>query len=128
MGFALLLALGALCDGARPRVTLHFVTLQDPRVQALARRLGIDPGFAETNAVIVGGRAYFKTDAAIEVLSRLPHWSWVRVCRAVHRIVRDGLYDMIACNRYRLLGRSEACVLPMPELMRRVLGRGAQQD
>lgn len=110
-----------------PQASFRFVTMQEPHGQALALRLGIDTGFAETNAVIVGGRAYFKSDAAVEVLSRLPHWSWVRVFRAVPRIVRDGLYDMIARNRYRLFGRSETCLLPTPELMRHFLNRGAQR-
>lgn len=77
-----------------PEATFRFVALQEPYGQALARRFGIDTTFPETNAVIVGGRAYFKSDVAIEVLSRLPHLSWVRVFRAVPRLVRDGLYDM----------------------------------
>jgi predicted DCC family thiol-disulfide oxidoreductase YuxK len=109
-----------------PEATFRFVTLQEPCGQALAQRLGIDTGFAETNAVIVGGRAYFKTDAAIEVLSRLPHWSWVRVCRAVPRLIRDGLYDMIARSRYRLFGKSETCLVPTPDLTRHFLGSDAR--
>jgi predicted DCC family thiol-disulfide oxidoreductase YuxK len=66
-----------------PEATFRFVAVQDPYGQALAQRLGIDTAFAETNAMIVGGRAYFKSDAAIEVLSRLPHWAWVRLFRLV---------------------------------------------
>src|SRR5207248_7873321 len=89
-----------------PEAAFRFVVLQEPYGQALAQRLGIDTAFAETNAVIVDGRAYFKSDAAIEVLSRLPHWAWVRVFRAVPRLVRDGLYDMLARNRYRLFGQA----------------------
>jgi predicted DCC family thiol-disulfide oxidoreductase YuxK len=109
-----------------PEASFRFVAIQERYGEALALRLGIDTAFAETNAVIVGGRAYFKSDAAIEVLSRLPHWSWMRVCRAAPRFVRDGLYDMVARNRYRLFGRTETCLLPTPELMRHFLGSDAR--
>jgi predicted DCC family thiol-disulfide oxidoreductase YuxK len=104
-----------------PEATFRFVTMQEPYGHGLARRLGVDTAFAETNAVIVGGRAYFKSDAAFEVLSRLSYWSWVRAFRAVPRLVRDGLYDMVARNRYRLFGQTETCLLPTPELMRHFL-------
>ena len=50
--------------------------------EILARRLGIDVAMPETNAVIFGDRVYFKSDAAIAVLSSLPRWSWVRACCA----------------------------------------------
>jgi predicted DCC family thiol-disulfide oxidoreductase YuxK len=109
-----------------PQATFRFVAIQEPYGEALAERLGIDTAFAETNAVIVGGRAYFKSDAAIEVLSRLPHWSWMRVCRAAPRPVRDGLYDMIARNRYRLFGRTETCLVPTPDLVRHFLSSDAR--
>ena len=62
-----------------------------------------------------------------EVLSRLPHLSWVRVFRAVPRLVRDGLYDMVARIRYRLFGRTETCLLPTPELTWHFLNRGAER-
>jgi predicted DCC family thiol-disulfide oxidoreductase YuxK len=107
-----------------PEAAFRFVALQEPCGRALARRLGIDAVFAETNAVIVGGRASFQSDAAIEVLSRLPHWSWVRVFYAVPRRVRDRLYDIFARNRYRRFGRTESCLLPTPELMRHFLDSG----
>jgi predicted DCC family thiol-disulfide oxidoreductase YuxK len=110
-----------------PEATFRFVAVQEPYGEALAQRLGIDTAFAETNAMIVDGRAYFKSDAAIEVLSRLPHWSWVRVFRAIPRLVRDGLYDMVARNRYRLFGRTETCLVPTPELMRHFLDCGARR-
>jgi predicted DCC family thiol-disulfide oxidoreductase YuxK len=108
-----------------PAAAFRFVAVQEPYGTALAQRLGIDIAFPQTNAVIVGGRAYFKSDAAIEVLARLPHWSWVRVFRAIPRRVRDGLYDIVARNRYRLFGRTEICLLPTPELTRHFLNRDA---
>jgi len=103
-----------------PQATFRFVTVQDPLGQVLARRLGIDTAFPETNAAILGGRAYFKSDAALEV-SRLKGWSWVRVFRLAPRPLRDAVYDLVARNRYRWFGRTESCPLPTPELARHFL-------
>lgn len=104
-----------------PAASFRFVAVQEPYGDALARRLGIDVAFPETNTVILGGCAYFKSDAGIEVLSRLPRWGWVRVFRTVPRWLRDPLYDAVARNRYRWFGRTATCLLPTPELARHFL-------
>jgi predicted DCC family thiol-disulfide oxidoreductase YuxK len=121
-----------LCSGGArfviardPDAMFRFVTVQEPYGQRLAQRLGIDTAFPETNAAILAGRAYFKSDAAIEVLSRLPRWSWARVLRIVPRMLRDAVYDLVARNRYRMFGRTETCLLPTPELARHFLRDGA---
>jgi predicted DCC family thiol-disulfide oxidoreductase YuxK len=125
-GVCVLCSSGARFVIARdPDATFRFVTVQEPYGQGLAQRLGIDTAFPETNAAILAGRAYFKSDAAIEVLSRLPRWSWARVLRIVPRVLRDAVYDLVARNRYRMFGRTETCLLPTPELARHFLHDGA---
>lgn len=99
-----------------PAARFRFVAIQHEYGLAVARRLGIDPENPETNAVILGGHAYYKSDAALAVLSHLPRWSWVRVLRRVPRRLRDPVYDLIARSRYRIFGRSEACLIPTPDL------------
>ncbi len=105
-----------------PEARFRFVAVQEPYGGELAERLGIDLAFPETNAVILGDRAFFKSDAAIEVLSRLPGWSWVRLGRLAPRRVRNAVYDLIPRNRYRWFGRTDECLLPTPELARHFLG------
>jgi predicted DCC family thiol-disulfide oxidoreductase YuxK len=105
-----------------PAASFRFVAVQEPFGAGLAGRLGIDVAFPETNAVILAGNAFFKSDAAIEVLSRLPGWSWVRLGRVVPRGLRNAIYDLIARNRYRWFGRTGECLLPTPELARHFLG------
>jgi predicted DCC family thiol-disulfide oxidoreductase YuxK len=105
-----------------PAATFRFVAVQESYGRALAERLGIDLAFPETNAVILGDSAYFKSDAVIEVLSRLPGWSWVRLGRIVPRTLRDALYDLIARNRYRWFGQTTECLMPTPDIARHFLG------
>jgi predicted DCC family thiol-disulfide oxidoreductase YuxK len=106
-----------------PEASFRFVAVQEPYGRTLAERLGIDVAFPETNAVILGGTAYFKSDAAIEVLSRLPFWWWVRLGRIVPKRLRDAGYDLIARNRYHWFGRTETCLVPSPDLARHFLSQ-----
>ena len=73
----------------------------------------------ETNAVIVRGRAQFKSGTAIEVLRWLPRWRWARLLSFVPGTLRDFIYDRIAQNRCRLFGRTEACMMPTSSITRR---------
>jgi predicted DCC family thiol-disulfide oxidoreductase YuxK len=111
-----------------PGATFRFVAVQQPHGQVLARRLGIDVDFPQTNAVILNGLAYFKSDGAIQVLSRLPRLSWIRALSWVPRALRDLVYDGVARNRYRLFGRADSCLVPTPDLARHFLRDGELPD
>ena len=50
----------------------RFLPIQSERGRTLAVRHGINPDAPETNAVVSGGRMFFKSDAALVVLGRLP--------------------------------------------------------
>ena len=50
----------------------RFTAIQSPYGTRLAQAFGIDPDDPDTNAVVHGGVAYFKSDAALTVLSALP--------------------------------------------------------
>ena len=99
----------------------RFTAIQSPYGTRLARAFGIDPQDPDTNAVIHGGVAYFKSDAALTVLSHLPGFSWVRALFAVPKPLRDAVYNMIARNRYRIFGKYEACFVPDADMRDRVM-------
>ena len=99
-------------DAAR---RFRFTPIQSPYGQSLAVALGIDPHDPDTNAVIIGGEALRRSDAALAVLSNLPHWGWSGLLRYLPRSLRDVVYNFIARSRYRLFGRHAACDLgPKP--------------
>ena len=99
----------------------RFTAIQSGYGTRLAQAFGIDPEDPDTNAVIHGGVAYFKSDAALTVLSALPGWSWVRVFRSMPTPLRDALYNLVARNRYRISGRYRACFVPDEEMRARVM-------
>ncbi len=104
-----------------PAARFRFVAIQDPFGRAMAARLGIDPDTPQTNAVVIGGRAWLRSDSALQILRRLPGWSWAGLFLAVPRALRDPLYGLVARNRYRLFGRSVACIVPDAALRRHLL-------
>ena len=99
----------------------RFTAIQSEYGTRLAKHFGIDPDDPDTNAVIHGGIARFKSDAALTVLSNLPGWSWARGLRAVPKPLRDAVYGLVARNRYRIFGKYEACFVPDAEMRARVI-------
>ena len=99
----------------------RVTAIQSPYGTRLAQAFGIDPHDPDTNAVIHSGVAYFKSDAALKVLSNLPGWSWVRALRAVPKPLRDAVYGLVARNRYRIFGKDDACFVPDAGFRDRVL-------
>jgi predicted DCC family thiol-disulfide oxidoreductase YuxK len=90
----------------------RFLPIQSEKGRALAIRYGIDPDAPETNAVISGGRIFFKSDAALTVLGQLVETAPLGGLRHVPRGLRDPVYDLIARNRYSIFGRTETCMVP----------------
>lgn len=104
-----------------PAIRFRFVAIQAPAGRRLAQRLGIDPDAPSTNAVIIDGQAWLRSDSALQILRRLPGWSWTGLLLAVPRPIRDRLYGLIARNRYRWFGRAGTCLVPDAALLRHML-------
>jgi len=99
----------------------RFTAIQSPYGARLAQAFGIDPQDPDTNAVIHGGVATFKSDAALTVLSSLPGWGWARALRLFPKPLRDAVYNLVARNRYRIFGKYEECFVPDAAMRGRVL-------
>ena len=108
----------AVRDTAR---RFRFTPIQSPYGTRLAQAFGIDPDDPDTNAVVHGGIAYFKSDAALTVLGALPGWGWTRVLFAVSKPLRNVVYNLIARNRYRIFGKYDECFIPDAEMRARVM-------
>jgi predicted DCC family thiol-disulfide oxidoreductase YuxK len=99
----------------------RFTQIQSAYGSRLAQAFGIDPDDPDTNAVVHGSVAYFKSDAALMVLSKLPGWGWTRMLFAVPTPLRNAVYNLVAKNRYRIFGRYDACFVPDATMKARVL-------
>jgi predicted DCC family thiol-disulfide oxidoreductase YuxK len=99
----------------------RFTAIQSGYGTRLAQAFGIDPDDPDTNAVIHGGVVYFKSDAALTVLSNLPGRGWVRVLFVFPKPLRDAIYNLVARNRYRIFGKYEVCFVPDAEFRARII-------
>ncbi|MFB9266211.1 thiol-disulfide oxidoreductase DCC family protein [Bradyrhizobium erythrophlei] len=105
-------------DAAR---RFRFTPVQSDYGTRLAKAFGIDPSDPDTNAVVHGGVAKLKSDAALTVLSLLPGWGWTRALFAVPKPLRDAVYSLIARNRYKIFGKYETCFVPDADMRARVM-------
>lgn len=99
----------------------RFLPLQTEIGRAIAQKIGINPDAPETNAVILDGWVYYKSDAAIAVAKRVSRAGMSRALALLPRPLRDRLYDHVAKNRYRIHGRRDTCRMPTPEIRDRFI-------
>lgn len=95
----------------------RFASLQSTTGQQLLKQYPLPDGPADSVVLIKEGRSYVKSDAALAIAQQLSGvWPLLAVFRIVPRFLRDAAYDLIAHNRYRLFGKSDACRIPTQEL------------
>ncbi len=110
-----------LCNGwvhfllARdPAGRFRFAAMQSPEGRALLARHGLDPDDPNSFLLIDDGCAWTDSDAIGRVLGELGV-GWRMLAAALMilpRGLRDGLYRVIAVNRYRWFGRHDVCLMP----------------
>jgi predicted DCC family thiol-disulfide oxidoreductase YuxK len=101
----------------------RLLPAQTPLGVALYRHYGLDPVNYETNILLDNGVAWFKSDGSLKMLQGLGFpWSMLWVFALVPTFVRDRMYSIIAGNRLRWFGRTEACYLSEPGHADRFLG------
>jgi predicted DCC family thiol-disulfide oxidoreductase YuxK len=118
-----------LCSGFARFLLRHdksfafrLVTAQSPLGQALFRHYGLATDDFETNLVIADGRAYAKLDTVMVAGAHLGGpCRLLSVLRAIPRPIAAWIYDRVARNRYRLFGRTDACMMPPPESRERFI-------
>jgi predicted DCC family thiol-disulfide oxidoreductase YuxK len=100
----------------------RFIAAQSDLGRALYRHYGLDSDNFETNILIDSGHAYFKADGSIRMFIGMgAPWSWMGLLRLFPTSILDGVYDIIARNRLRLMGRRETCFIPNAEFKNRFL-------
>lgn len=99
----------------------RFASLQSEFASSLLKRHGVDS--TDLNTVYValengqpGERLLERSDAIIYVLMQLPGiWKLAAAGRVLPKILRNGIYKIVARNRYRVFGKHDSCMLPDPK-------------
>jgi predicted DCC family thiol-disulfide oxidoreductase YuxK len=100
----------------------RFAALQSDIGIQLTQELGIDTTQIESIIVVHHQRYYYKSGAALRIARDLKGaWPLLSVFLIIPPFIRDGIYDIIARNRYRWFGKKESCMIPTPELKSKFL-------
>ena len=111
-----------LCNGGGnfaldmdPPGKLRFAALQSTAGRALLRRAGREPDDISSIVLVEEQAAYVKSDAVLRIATYLDGNPLFPIAGtigpAVPGFLRDAFYDVIADNRYELLGMKDECRL-----------------
>lgn len=103
------------------RGRLRFASQQSIAGRRLMQRHRLPPSLS-TLVMIEHGRASMKWAAILRIVRYLPFpWPFLQAAAVIPRSLGDAAYDLLAANRYRWFGRTDACRLPAPETAWRFL-------
>ncbi len=99
-----------------------FASLQSAKGQELLAAGGFDQHKSDSFVLISGGNYYTQSTAALRVMKLLGgRFSLLYGLIIVPKFIRDGVYNLIARNRYKLFGKRDECMIPTAELKSRFL-------
>ena len=114
-----------LCNNAINLIIEHdkkdvfrFASLQSDLGQKLVLERGIDPDILDTIILIEPGIVYYeKSTAALKIAKDLSGgYSFLQYFLFLPKFIRDGVYNLVASNRYKWFGKKDSCMIPTPEL------------
>ncbi len=99
-----------------------FAALQSHVGQTQLRRYNIPVALLESIILIKNEKYYHRSDAVLEIARDLGGlWPVCYGFKVIPRFIRDGVYNLIAKNRYKIFGRQDQCMIPTPALKARFL-------
>lgn len=105
-----------------PGGRIRFAALASAAAGSELARRGLPAPPAGTVVLIEGGRAFFRSEAALRILAMLPFpWSLARTLRAIPAALRDPAYSLVARLRHRVFGSTHDCALLTADEHRRFL-------
>ena len=106
----------------------RFASLQSEfAAEALGRHgikaIDLDTVYVITDYGESAERILARSDAVIQALQRLGGvWAAIGTAgKVLPKLVRDGLYNVVAANRYRVFGKYDVCLMPEERYKRKFL-------
>ena len=98
----------------------YFVSLQSQRGKDLVKKYGLEK--LDSIILIENDKAYIQSDAVLEIVKHLDgRWAYLSIFRFIPKLLRDGIYTLVARYRYTIFGKAEECIVPTPEIESRFL-------
>jgi predicted DCC family thiol-disulfide oxidoreductase YuxK len=101
---------------------LKFAALQSEAGAQLMEQYGLEALNLQSFIFIEKGKAYDRSTAALKVCKYLgAAWPLFYGFIIVPKFIRDGLYNLIAKNRYKWFGVKSECMVPSAEVRAKFL-------
>lgn len=118
-----------LCNGAVQFVIkrdtknmFRFASLQSEAGQKLLQENGLPTHNFNSFVLLYNNKVYLKSSAALQAAKLLNGpIKLLYGFMIIPRFIRDGVYRLIANNRYRWFGKQESCWVPTPDLKSKFL-------
>lgn len=118
------------CNGAvnfiikrDPEGVFLFTPMQSDLSQELMSRHQIHNAGVDTFLLIKNDECFVFSSAALEIAKYLTgYWYLFNALKVIPEPVRDAFYKLFACNRYRLFGRKDTCMVPNENMESRFIG------
>lgn len=98
-----------------------FASLQSNYGQELLKQFHLPIDTFNSFILYQDQKIFIRSTAALKMFQQLKGWGWVKLFWIVPKFIRDGVYNLIAKNRYKWFGQKNECWLPTPELKARFL-------
>jgi predicted DCC family thiol-disulfide oxidoreductase YuxK len=101
-----------------PKGLFHYAWLQSEFARALLLKAGRNPDILDTICVLADYKSptrqvLTRGRAALFILGCLEtRWRFLKILDFLPTCILDGVYSLIARNRYRLFGKSDTCLMP----------------
>lgn len=100
--------------------TMHFASLQSQKAKETLPSELIVTDNLQSLVLVDKGEIFTKSTAALRISKRLSGlWPLLYVCLIFPKFLRDGVYDIIAKNRYEWFGKKNECMIPTPDVKNR---------
>lgn len=98
---------------ADPKKQFRFASLQGNFGQEVLRKFQLPPQELNSFILLENNQIFTRSTGALKVARKLSGaWPLLYAFIVVPRFLRDGIYNIIACNRYKWFGKKESCMVP----------------
>ena len=95
---------------------INFASLQSEIGQKLLKDFKVTQKGLESIVFIENGKVYEKSSAVLKIARHLKMpWNLASAFTIVPQFLSNGVYDLVAKNRYRMFGKKEVCWIPEPK-------------
>lgn len=102
---------------------IQFAPLQSEKGRLFFRQYNLPEGSMDSFIFIEDDKVYSQSTAALKVCKYLSGlWPLFYGFIIVPKFIRDGVYNLIAKNRYKWFGVKQECMIPTPEVKARFIG------